>query len=89
MKYYSYFKDWAVVQSVGELQELARYKRNCGALLSGQLPPVLASLCCVLCRGGHWEGVESEGLPLTWPRFTRRPVSFITTAHTIQAWNMD
>lgn len=24
MKYYSYFKDWAVVQSVGELQELAR-----------------------------------------------------------------
>ena len=48
MKYYFYFKDLAVVHSIGKAQESAQYKRTCEALLNGWLPPVLVSLCCAL-----------------------------------------
>ena len=51
MKYCSYFKDWAVVHSKGEGQELVQYRRTSAALLSRRLPLTLVSLCwAVLCE---------------------------------------
>lgn len=81
MKYCSYFKDWAVVHSEGEAQELVRYRRTSAALLNGRLPPMLVSLCCAVLCGGRAEGVGSEGPRLPQSHFTHRPISFITAAH--------
>ena len=81
MKYCSYFKDWAVVHSKGEGQELVHYRRTSAALLSRRLPLTLVSLCWAVLCGGRVEGVGSEGPRLPQSHFTRRPISFITAAH--------